>query len=140
MASPAVMIKLTHALYCLFPGLGQIPARKASSNGEVPIHVPSCGANILCGPGLSGSGLPGHQDGGCGHCGGRGTGENELGVLICIPIMYHCGIIKISVRSPLSKNLHIQTTWNTVLIYQSCRVYPQNQKYLKLCLHELVKN
>lgn len=48
----AVVIKLTHAPCCLFPGQGQNPARKASINGGVPIHVPSCGVNMLCGSGL----------------------------------------------------------------------------------------
>lgn len=36
----------------LTAGQGQNPARKASINGGVPIHVPSCGVNMLCGSGL----------------------------------------------------------------------------------------
>ncbi|XP_061195588.1 acetyl-CoA acetyltransferase, cytosolic-like [Saccostrea echinata] len=36
----------------LTAGQGQNPARKASINAGVPIHVPACGVNMLCGSGL----------------------------------------------------------------------------------------
>lgn len=36
----------------LYSGQGQNPARKASVNGGIPVHVPACGVNMLCGSGL----------------------------------------------------------------------------------------
>ena len=33
-------------------GQGQNPARKSSINAGLPIHVPACGVNMLCGSGL----------------------------------------------------------------------------------------
>jgi acetyl-CoA C-acetyltransferase len=36
----------------IYTGQGQNPARKASVNGGIPVHVPACGVNMLCGSGL----------------------------------------------------------------------------------------